>query len=162
MTAGGRLGIEEPKSGMHLAERIDTDHVEPDLKIQVMRACLDRSYTSRSGEHIRFVIGRFRQHATEHKRRCFRGALLVVTDEDGEREAVECFDQQNIVRQVRLRRSRLADLARSKATSDELYEALYEIAETTLPLEERLDDFLADNEEESLKPARFDDVRHQF
>jgi hypothetical protein len=147
---------------MQLTQERGIDRVEPDLKIQVMRACCDRNYTSRAAEHIRFVIGRFKQHSAEHKRRYFRGAILVVTDEDGEREAVECFDQPNIVRQVRLRRSRLGDLARSRATSDEFYEALYEMAETTLPLEEGLEDYAADSDEESPRRVRVDEVREKF
>jgi len=141
---------------------MDTDRVQPDLKIQVRRAYFDRSYTSHSGERIRLVIGQFKQDSTVDGHRHFRGAILVVTDADGERQAVEWFDQPNAVRQLRLRRSRLAELARSRATSDEFYEALYEITEITLPLEEGTDDYLADNREESPKRTRFDDTREAF
>jgi hypothetical protein len=140
----------------------DIDHIEPDLKIEIVRTCVDRSYVSCLGERIRLVIGHFVQHAMQQQRRRFAGAILIVADKDGERQAVECFSQPDLLRQARLRGSRLSDLARSRVTSDEFYEALYEMAEIAIPLEEGGDHYSADNEEESPKHTRFDDVRARF
>jgi hypothetical protein len=85
-----------------------------------------------------------------------------VTDTDGERTAVEWFDQPFVMKRLGFRRSRLAELARARATFDEFYDALYEIVNVTLPLEEGPDHYWADDENEFPKRIRIDEARGEI
>lgn len=98
------------------------------LKIQVLQSYYDKTYRSKSGKSIRFVAGRFKQIARGGYL-MFRGALVIVDDEDSERESIEVFRQPYTIRQIKLRKSRLADLAGSRVEPEKFIDDLVSIIE---------------------------------
>lgn len=139
----------------NLQTRRSSDIGDKPLKIQVLQAYYNRTYTSEAGEKIRLVVGRFRQNAARGYLR-FRGAILVVTDKDYDRN-VEVFRQPNAIRQIKLRKKRLAQIAKEKISSDEFLEELSSIIENPLEIEEGI------GEKESPKREDYDvEIREIF
>jgi hypothetical protein len=113
------------------------------MKVQVVQPYLDRSYVSKSGKNVRFVVGRFKQRtdklsgeelSIEEGTLRYRGAMLVVDDKDSDREAIEVYSGDEVLHQLKQRKSRLFYLIRRKVEPEEFLEELELIINSTLDI----------------------------
>jgi hypothetical protein len=132
------------------------------MKIQVLRPYYDRSYTSKSGKNVRFVVGRFKQSALEQNggegTLRYTGAMVVINDNTGERESIEVFRDKNEIHQLRLRKSRLSYLIRARTEPEEFFEELSMIANSALDIDEEN----TESDPSVKREPRIDDARKSY